>query len=80
MATKAERADRRSAKPASLAKEMIQTFLPKGGLVMEVFSGTGPFSLQASKMGSPIVAIDRDQAMVHNLEMALKLQNAKVSS
>ena len=64
--------DRPSVKPASLCAELIQVFSGYESNVLEVFSGSGNFSLEALQRGCSVTAIDKDREMVTVVERRLK--------
>jgi cyclopropane fatty-acyl-phospholipid synthase-like methyltransferase len=78
MAPLAMRKIRRSAKPAALAEQLLKALMPGGGVLLELFCGTGPFSLAAAKLGFTTIAVDEDEQMTNRLNGSLLKMNTKV--
>jgi predicted RNA methylase len=76
--TPEDRKIRRSAKSSSLAQQLIKTFMPEGGVLLELFCGTAPFAREAVKMGYHAIAVDLDEEMAVLYRAKLEKLNSEV--
>ena len=76
--TPEDRKIRRSAKSLSLAQQLIKTFMPEGGVLLELFCGTAPFAREAVKMGYHAIAVDLDEEMALLFSAKLEKLNSEV--
>ena len=73
-----DRSIRRSAKPHLLAQQLISTFMPEGGVLLDLFCGTAVFSQIAVQMGFHAIAVDLDEKITLRYRANLEKLNSKV--